>query len=120
MRDEYIEKERVIEEINNLLDNISDSNYELWKDGYACGLSDAYSSISNIKSPWISTKDRLPESHDTVLICTDSGHVVTSFYDAFYKVFRLTEDEILSYAQGTVTYWMYVPKAPEVNIDGKF
>lgn len=117
MRDEYIKKERVIEEINNLREHIPDSNYGLWQDGYACGLSDAYSVISNIKSPWISTKDRLPESQDTVLICAGGGHIVTAFYDAFYKVFRLSEDELLSYAPDAVTHWMYVPKSPEVDAD---
>ena len=117
MRDEYIKKERVIEEINNLIEHIPDSNYGLWQDGYACGLSDAYSVISNIKSTWISTKDRLPESHDNVLICAGGGHIVTAFYDGIYKVFRLSEDELLSYTPDTVTHWMYVPKAPEVNND---
>ena len=48
MSDEYIRKERVIEEINNLREHIPESNYGLWQDGYACGLSDAYSAISNI------------------------------------------------------------------------
>ena len=117
MSDEYIRKDLVIEEINNLREHIPDSNYGLWQDGYACGLSDAYSVISNIKSPWTSTKDRLPESHDTVLICTGGGHIVTAFYDMFYTVFRLTEDDRLCYAPDTVTYWMPLPEKPEVDAD---
>ena len=116
MSDEYIRKERVIEEINNLRDHIPDSNYGLWQDGYACGLSDAYSVISNIKAPhvWKPIKDELPQN-TTVLICTRRGHVVTAFYDNVYKVFRLTEDDKLCYAPDTVTHWMYAPKAPEVD-----
>ena len=119
MSDEYIRKERVIEEINNLREHIPDSNYGLWQDGYACGLSDAYSAISNIKAPhvWKPIKDELPKDNTSVLICTRSGRVVTAFYDRYYKFFRLTEDDSLCYVPVAITHWMYAPEAPEVDTD---
>ena len=49
---EFIEKERVIEEINNLREDMpipGIQSIQPWQDGYACALSDVYSVVSNIK-----------------------------------------------------------------------
>ena len=98
---EFIEKERVIEEINNLREGIpipGIQSIQPWQDGYACALSDVYSVVSNIKAqelydlidksdveesddqepdfgPWIPCTDKLPEKsgYYNVLVIDDDG-----------------------------------------------
>lgn len=58
-------------------------------------------------SEWISVKDRLPEPHECVLICTKSGVVDT---DVFQE--QMMPQTYFNYYNESVTHWMPLPDPP--------
>ncbi len=58
---------------------------------------------------WISVKDRLPDNHQEVMICTESGIRVEIFYsDAEQFLDSHCYETLLKY----VTHWMPLPDKP--------
>lgn len=63
------------------------------------------------KSGWISVKDRLPETDDTVLVCLQRGGYELGFYsDDSWRSLYLSYFET---KELDVTHWMPLPEPPE-------
>lgn len=79
-------------------------------------------------SKWIKIKDRLPEHHATVLVCTPKGQAVSIFVDGKImadvlikqgfephpdtKKFYFCSQETKQHTLNGVTHWMPLPEAP--------
>lgn len=59
-------------------------------------------------SAWISTKDRLPDDEQTVLIALADGEVWTGFHDGDDGWRFVSADKVGS----PVTHWMSFPEPP--------
>ena len=69
------------------------------------------------KPTWISTKDRLPEDGERVLIYTKYEDIIVAKYYSLRGVWRSPEDVEEEYTNNEVTHWMPLPKPPVKNMD---
>ena len=74
---------------------------------------DALKALEN-QPKWISVEERLPEENKSVLVFDEYNGVGISFYTRYTNSFVGLSKDVLF---GSVTHWMPLPQAPEVEKD---
>lgn len=62
------------------------------------------------QAEWVSVKDRLPDTETTVLVCTERGHIFTSWASDVDVFWFYDEEE-----DDRVTHWQPLPAPPTTN-----
>ena len=62
------------------------------------------------QSEWMSVKDRLPETENSVLVCTERGYIFLSWASNEDVFWFYNEDE-----DDRVTHWQPLPEPPETR-----
>lgn len=67
---------------------------------------------------WILCKERMPENHDDVLVCSKRGSISIAWYSEGMHRYYVADSDA-SYDEADITRWMPLPKPPkEVDEDG--